>query len=77
MTPKTALESSARTESRSIISESRITRKEKKPMLENNLFLTSLFIGSFSLMILAFTAWMIPMVVREWRELFKKDDKDN
>lgn len=46
-------------------------------MIENNLLLASLFVGSFSLMILAFTAWMIPMVVREWRELFKKDEKDN
>lgn len=46
-------------------------------MIENNLVLASLFVGSFSLMILAFTAWMIPMVVREWREVFTKDEKDN
>lgn len=46
-------------------------------MIENNLLLASLFIGSFSFMILVFSAWMIPMVVKEWREVFKKDEKDN
>lgn len=46
-------------------------------MIENNLFLTSVFVVSFSLMILAFTAWMIPNIVDNWREVFKKDDKDN
>lgn len=46
-------------------------------MIENNLVLVSLFVGSLSLMILAFTAWMIPVAVEEWREVFTKDEKDN